>query len=429
MKIGIIGAGFTGLSAGYYLQQNGHDVTLIEKDASPGGLAIGYTEKGWDWTLEHHYHHWFTNDEAILSLAKDLGYPVIIKRPKTSVYISGSLYQLDSPLKLLTFPKLTVIERFRMAGVFALLFRFNPFWKLLENIKITTVLPRLIGERAYSLIWEPQLINKLGPYVNQISLVWFWARIKKRTTALAYPEKGFLPFAQYLANRVIKNGGVIHYKTETKKIHSQKNKQMITVSQDGQEKELVFDKVIVTLPTHIFTTISPELPTSYVQSLAKLQGLGATNMVIRLKKPLLTDGTYWLSICDTNSQVMVIVEHTNFMDKSHYNNEHIVYIGNYMPADDKKFTASKEELLKLYHPLLQKINPDYKNTLLGYEVFRAPFAQPIVPANYSKMIPSFKTPVKGLYLANMQQVYPWDRGTNYAIELGKKIAEIVDKEN
>jgi len=32
-----------------------------------------------------------------------------------------------------------------------------------------------------------------------------------------------------------------------------------------------------------------------------------------------------------------------------------------------------------------------------------------------------------LYLANMQQVYPWDRGTNYAVEIGEKVVKLVDK--
>ncbi len=429
MKIGIIGAGFTGLAAGYYLQQQGHDVTIIEKDSQPGGLAIGYSQKEWDWTLEHHYHHWFTNDDSILSLAKEVGYPVITKRPKTSVYIQGDLYQLDSPIKLLTFPKLSFLERFRMAGIFAILFRFNPFWKPLENLKVTQLLPRLIGKKAYTLIWEPQLINKMGVFVNSISLVWFWARIKKRTTSLAYPKKGFLPFAQYLSETIKKQGGEIHYNTETKNIIKKENKTVVISQNKLKEKEWIFDRVIVTLPTHLFTALTPDLPTEYKKSLTKLQGLGATNLILRLKKPLLEDGTYWLSVCDTKSHIMVIVEHTNFIAPKHYNNEHIVYIGNYMPVTDKKFTASDKDLLSLYHPFLEKLHPGYKKMMIDYDVFRAPFAQPIVPAKYSEMIPPFKTPLKGIYLANMQQVYPWDRGTNYAVELGKKIATVVDKDS
>jgi protoporphyrinogen oxidase len=122
---------------------------------------------------------------------------------------------------------------------------------------------------------------------------------------------------------------------------------------------------------------------------------------------------------------MAIVEHTNFMDKSHYNNEHIVYLGNYLPSDHPNFLKSKEALLALYDPYLRKINSEYKKHLIDYKLFKAPFAQPIVPPHYSRIIPPLTTPLPNVYLANIEQVYPWDRGTNYAVELGEKVAKLV----
>src|SRR6266404_184161 len=172
MKIAIIGAGFTGLSAGYHLTKDGHDVTIFEKDPQPGGLAIGYQEKGWDWTFEKHYHHWFTNDTFILDLAKELGQEVLIKTPKTSIYLDNKIFQLDSPAALLKFDKLSLPERIQMGTALALL-RYNPFWKPLEKIRATSILPKMIGKRAWEMIWEPQLRNKMGEYADEISLVFF----------------------------------------------------------------------------------------------------------------------------------------------------------------------------------------------------------------------------------------------------------------
>ena len=157
----------------------------------------------------------------------------------------------------------------------------------------------------------------------------------------------------------------------------------------------------------------------------KLKGLGAINLVLRLKKQFLTDNTYWLNICDKNFPIMAIVEHTNFMDKKNYNNEHLVYLGNYLPHDHPYMDLSGEELLKIYDPYLRKINPSYRLSLISCSIFKVPFAQPIIPINYSRIIPPFKTPLNNVYLANIQQVYPWDRGTNYAIELGEKVAKLI----
>ncbi len=425
MKIAIIGAGFTGLSAAYQLVKNGHDVTVFEKDPQPGGLAIGFKEKSWEWTIEKHYHHWFTNDDHILNLAKEINYPVIIKRPKTSAFLNDKRYQLDSPLALLRFPELPMHEKLRMAAVLAFL-RFNPFWKPLEKINANQFLTKTMGKRAYSMLWEVQLRNKMGEYADDVSLVWFWSRIKKRTPSLAYPEKGFLPFAQALVKAIEKKGGKVLFNVEVGNIKDE-NQTTVAWKVEGKEKSALFDKTIVTLPSFLFLKLVPQLPDEYRNRLIRLKGLGATNLLLRLKEPFLHDGTYWLSICEQNAPVMVVVEHTNFMDKSHYNNEHLVYVGNYPAPDSELFQKDKEQTLKYYDPLLKRINPDYKKYLIGTELFKAPFAQPIVPTNYSKVIPSMTTPLPHVFLANIEQVYPWDRGTNYAVELGEKVSRLIGK--
>src|SRR3990167_4011480 len=107
MRIGVIGAGFTGLSAGISLQKNKHQLTLFEKENSPGGLAIGFKGKNWEWSLEEHYHHIFNSDTYIQNLAKKVGHTFIFKRPNTSTLIENEILQLDSPVKLLQFSKLS----------------------------------------------------------------------------------------------------------------------------------------------------------------------------------------------------------------------------------------------------------------------------------------------------------------------------------
>ena len=213
MKIAIIGAGFTGLSAAYELVKKNHEVVIFEKDPEPGGLAIGYKEKKWKWSLEKHYHHWFTNDKNILSLAKEINYEVIIRRPKTSVFVNNKSFQLDSPITVLRFPLLTFFERLRMSAIIGLL-RLDPFWKPLEKFNASEILPKFMGKKAYEMIWQPLFINKFGNFTNNISLAWFWARIKKRTPSLAYPKGGFLGFAKALVKEIEKNGGTFFFKTE-----------------------------------------------------------------------------------------------------------------------------------------------------------------------------------------------------------------------
>jgi protoporphyrinogen oxidase len=423
MNIAIIGAGFTGLSAAYQLAKQGHKVTVFEKDAQPGGLAIGYQEKTWDWTLEKHYHHWFSNDNVVLNLAKEIKHPVLQPRPITSVYVDGKIYPFDSPSQILKFPKLSLQDKLRMGFAVAAL-RYNPFWQPFEKVHAVPVLKKAMGEKAYTMLWEPQLKNKFGQYVDEMSLAWFWARIKKRTPSLAYPEGGFLHFAEHLVKIIKQQGGKVLFNTETTKLT---NNTVSYKAPTGNTKSQQFDKIIVTLPSFLFVKLTPDLPKTYIEKLNRLKGLGATNLVLRLKKPFFSDNTYWLSVCDTTSPIMAIVEHTNFIDKKHYNNEHIVYLGNYLPADHPNFSKTAEEILKLYDPFLRKLNASYKSSVISYQLFKAPFAQPIIPVNYSKLLPPMKTPLKNVILANIEQVYPWDRGTNYAVELGEKAAKLIDE--
>jgi protoporphyrinogen oxidase len=426
MKVAVIGAGFTGLTAALRLSEAGNDVTVFEKDGHPGGLAIGYQEKNWDWTLEKHYHHWFTNDKFVLNLAREINHKVAIRRPKTSVYVNGHIHQFDSPKEVMLFPELSLIDRLRM-GIIVGLLRYNPFWKPLEKINASTFLPQAMGKRAYKMIWEPLFKNKFGPYAADISLSWFWARIYKRTPSLAYPEGGFLTFANHLVEVIKQKGGRFNFNTEVLEVSDNDRISVKVKDNNGKIIKHEFDKVIFTLPSFLFLKTTLNLPDSYKKRFSKLKGLSATNLVLRLKKPFLPNNTYWLSVCERDNPIMAMVEHTNFMDKEYYDNEHLVYLGNYLPLNHPQYQMDKHELLKRFDPYLKMINPDYYKHLIGYELFKAPFAQPIVPTNYSKMIPPMTTPFANIYLANIEQVYPWDRGTNYAVELGEKVAKLINE--
>lgn len=433
MKIAVIGAGFTGLAAANSLIKKGNRVVVFEKESIPGGLAAGFKplqdsrKEDWEWPLETHYHHWFTNDQTALNLAKEMNYEVFTKRPKTSIYLNGHFYQLDSPFHLLKLSELSLIERLRMGFIIGTL-RYNPFWKILENINADIFLDKTMGKNAYEKIWKPQLYNKFGKYSTDISLAWFWARIKKRTPNLAYPRGGFLSFANRLVEQIEQKGGKVLFDTDVKEIKT--SEQDVEVKFVSRSEILLrrknYDRVVVTLPSFFFLKIAPQLPQEYKNNLQKLQGLGASNLILRLKNQFLKDGTYWLSICDKNSPVMAIVEHTNFIDKKYYGNNHLVYLANYLPYNHPYMKMDANELLKIYTPYLKKINPNFQLSIINSQLFSAPFAQPIIPTNYSKIAPPLKTPLKNVYLANIQQVYPWDRGTNYAIELGEKVAQLID---
>jgi hypothetical protein len=88
----------------------------------------------------------------------------------------------------------------------------------------------------------------------------------------------------------------------------------------------------------------------------------------------------------------------------------------------------KEEILKELLPHLKKINAEFDESWLEETfLFQDLFAQPVVPLHYSEVKPTYETPIQGLTLANMALVYPEDRGTNFAVDVGNKAARLIDQ--
>ncbi len=409
MKVGIIGAGFTGLTAGLRLAEKGHGVVIFESLDRPGGLAVGFETDKWKWRLEKHYHHLFTSDRAIRKIAGDIDHKIVYKKAITSTYLNGKIFRLDSPIQLLKFQPLPFADRLR-TGVILFYLKISPFWRMLEKTTSREFLTRSMGKLSWQILWRPLFEGKFGSYSSDIPASWFWARIKKRSSSLGYPEGGFQSLAEKLSDSVEKNGGRVIYNTAVTEI-KKKGKKIIVESGGGS---FDFDRVICTLP----------------KNLSDLKFMGAVNLVLSLDCKFFSDGTYWLNVADRDFPFLGVMEHTNLVDKDNYGGETILYVGNYLPLGHSYFDKSSKELLEIFTPYLKKISSNFdKSFVLNSRVFKAPYAQPVFPLNYSKKIPGFATPVRGLFLANIQQVYPWDRGTNYAVELGEKVAKLIDREH
>jgi len=506
MNIAVIGGGLTGLTTAYELLKKGHRVTVFEKEKTLGGLTGGFKMPTWEWSLEFFYHHFFTNDTALISLAKELGLEkeMVILRPITATLIKNnlggtrlgipiehpqsrnlvvrtlynlekmfmwskdvhknieqcgvrmsdgetrvpgpkeySIFQLDSPLNLLTFPLLTPIDKLRTAGLLAFC-KLNPFWQPLEKITAEQLFKTIGGSASWRTLWQPLMKGKFGTYAKVVPASWLWARIKKRTPSLGYFRGGFQTFVDRLAKAIKKRGGDIRIKYQVSSIKYKKKNNYLTFDIGN----LTFDKVLITTPSSTASTLLMSLVKNnkknysyirndsifvdeegqlktYNQRLLFIPHLWAQTLILETEKPIL-DNTYWLNIADPSFPFIAVVAHTNYMDKKYYGGRHITYIGTYLPDNHPFLKMTKQQLLKKFLPYLQKINPSFRPlTSALCHLFTAPSAQPVHTLNYSQKAPKIKTPVEGIYLANLDSIYPWDRGTNYAVEMGQKAAKTI----
>ena len=396
-KVAIIGGGITGLTAGYRLAQKGFCVEIFEKDKHLGGLTKGFRQNEWSWSLENFYHHLFTNDKAAINLLAELqlNNKIITKSPKSSILYKNKIDRFDSAISLLRFPHLNLPEKLK-TGLITFYLKITNNWKGLEKQTARDWLLKYYGGSAFKTLWEPLLKNKFSQSWGQISMAWFWARIKKRTNNLIYLQGGFQIIIDRLENEIVRRNGKINLNYPVSNL-----------------KELRrFDLILITAPAKNLAPIKqPEM-------------LAALVLILTLKDQFLTDNTYWLNINEPGFPFLAVVEHTNFVDKKYYDNQHILYVGGYYPQDHRYLKMTKKQIFQEFLPYLGKINPafNFQCSIIDYRLSFDLNAQPIIPTNYLKMLPAFKTKMPNVYLANMSMVYPWDRGINYAIKLGQDVA-------
>jgi len=432
MKIAIIGAGPAGLAAAYDLTRAGHQVIIYEGAPNVGGLAAGFKAPHWDWTLERFYHHWFASDSAILGLIKELGWSdqVLFPRPYTVAYVNGKFQPLDSPLMALRFflKNFSLLDTFKF-GVATLYLRLTPWWQPLEKVTAADWARRWYGERVYKTLWRPLLVGKFGEEnLNVVNMAWLWARLHARTTRLGTFVGGFQAFMDKLAEVVKKQGAEIRLNKAVTGIRSQESearsqKRSLRVETEGEAED--FDAVISTSSPALMARIAPDLPAEYSEKLRALKSMGAVVMVLTLDRQLTK--FYWHNLPkEAGFPFLALVEHTNYMSSEHYGGDHIIYCGDYLEPSHAYFKLSKEELLEQFLPALKRFNPDFDRSWVKETwLWRTAYAQPVPPVNHSHNIPPLRTPVPGLYFASMSQVYPWDRGTNFAVEIGRKVAGMV----
>lgn len=427
MKIAIIGAGFGGMAAAYDLVKAGHTVTLFEGAEVVGGLASGFKEPGWEWSVEKFYHHWFASDDAMLGLIKELGWQdkVLFPRPLTVMYHKGKFYPFDSIFKALLFPGLGYgINKLRF-GLVGVYLRLTNNWKALEKFTVDEWMRKWAGEKVYRMMWEPLVIGKFGEsYYKQVNMAWMWARLKKRTTRLGTFEGGFQNFANLFADRLREIGVEIRLGEPVMRIEAGQDSDEVLVISGKNER---YNKVLVTLSPEALSHLAPSLPEDYLHGLLKLKSMGAVVVTLALKHQLSKEGYYWYNLPKSAGYpFLALVEHTNYVSPKNFGGDHIVYMGDYLEPGNEFFLLSKDEILDQFLPTLKKFNPNFERDWVRKSwLFRTTYAQPVPLVNHSQNIPTIETPLPGVYFASMSQVYPWDRGTNFAVEIGRRAARLM----
>jgi protoporphyrinogen oxidase len=431
MKVVVIGGGVAGMAAAYRLMQSGHDVRLFEASPFMGGLVRTFEVGGG--RLEAFYHHLFSTDTTILGLIDELGLGdrVVWVDSKVGFYDGGRLYDFVTPLDLLRFRPLPLLDRVRL-GLMGLWLRRKEDWSYYETVTAKEWITRHVGRRVYERVWGPLLRGKFGAAEEEVAMAWLWSKIHLRFQSrsggpMQKERLGYLmgSFGVYIdeLERRLRDGGVeLNLSRPVRHITLEGGRASGLVTEDGERVEA--DAVIAAVPSGAFEKMAPALPEDYRRRLNAVRWQWALCMVLAMDRPF--SHIYWMNVADRSLPFLALVEHTNFIGPEHYGGNHVIYISNYLEPTHPYFSMSEEELASLFYHGMQQINPSFRPDQVRQRwLFKGPYAQPIITTRYREILPDHRTPIPGLYLANMAQIYPEDRGQNYSIRMGETVARMV----
>ncbi len=420
MRIGVVGAGITGLTVAHGLQTSGHDVTVFESHTEIGGLASSVSIGGG--LLERYYHHFFMNDTDLLTLLAelDLSRYVVWSESRIGYYHGDRIYKFSNPLDLLTFHPLNTTGKIQFA-LTTLYFQMKRSSYSLDTMSVSDWFHRYGAAQVYDQVWKPLLMKKFGEHHENISVAWLWGRVHPRSRSrsrrlgnerLGYLKGSLSRLFQALSARFVDAGGRTLIACPVQSVQPLPNGRILVRT---PRDEFTFDKVVSTAPVPVFLETVGGLPTTYRDRLQAISYRAVMCMIMSMASPLMKD-VYWLNISNETIPFGGIVEHTNLIPSSSYGGRHIVYVFAYISPYDPLFLADDDFVRQLYFQGLARMFPAFDgSSVQDAVVSRSAFASPVYRLNYLSRLPDYLTPVPNLLLANTTQVYPQDRNMNNCI--------------
>ena len=428
----VVGGGFTGLAAARALSRQGLKVTVLESSPALGGLAAGFPICGT--RLEKAYHYILTGDTDLLALIRDLGLgsELLQRAGSVGIFDGVRIHPFTTALDVLRFAPLRLVDRLRLGLAMVHLQRTRN-WRPLAAQTARDWLTGACGPGAMRAIWNPLLQGKFDRHWDQVSMAWLWARIHTRANSrrrgrewLGYVRGGFGKIIRALETELRAAGVVLHISARVERLEMDQQPGAGRQLHLSDGTTLNFDRLLFTGPSGAFARLLPADPAldAYRQQLDAIDYLGAICLVFASTQCLTEQ--HWLNIHDPEAPFLVLVNHTRLVGTELYAGKHIYYLGCYRPPESPWFQMDDATLAQQWLAYLKKINPDFDPEAISeHHVFRFSHAQHVVTCDHERRVPGFRTPLPGVYLANFSQIFPEDRGTNFAIRDGLKVASII----
>jgi protoporphyrinogen oxidase len=422
----VIGGGPAGLRAAYDLAGVGVDVTVLEASEVPGGLASSFDLSGV--RIERYYHFICRGDDDLVETVGLLGLESHLnwRRSRMAYFVDGRLYPFLTPLDLLRFRPLTLGGRVRAGWALQRARRMRE--EDLAPRRAIEWLRETFGEAAYRVIWDPLMRFKFAGHAPDVSAAWIWARMVRLSRSrssvwkeeLGYLRGGSRVVLEGLARAVEARGGRVRLRAPAEAVLLDQGR-VVGVRVAGQN--LLADGVISTVTTSAILRLLPEIDAPYFARLRRIPTIGIFCVFLRLAHPVTP--IFWVNMNDRRVPFAGMIEYTNLNPLPELDGDAVLYVPQYLSADDPRFAQSDDEILKRYLDALALINPAFDPSWVRFAaVFRDRYAQPICLTDYRETTPAIATPVPNLFLTDSCQLHPHDRTISGAFGLGKAAARL-----
>jgi protoporphyrinogen oxidase len=424
VDVAVIGGGMAGLAAADSLSREGFTVQILEAAPVVGGLGRSVVVGGEE--IEAYYHHVFPQDREVRDLIARLGRADDLewRAASTGVLHQGRVYSFDSPLDLLKFSPLPLLDRIRL-GLGSVVALVRGRGRRLESVGVGDAGPRWFGARGYQVLWRPLLEGKFGPFAPRITLAWLVARMRQRANArrrglgdrLGYVRGGIGTVARSFGEDLLARGVAISCGAKV---------ESVTPAGDGwrvkyADAEVTARAVVACLSGEVLNSVVT-LPDEYRAKIEAIPFRGVVCVLLELDRPL--GHHYWINLVQpTDLACLAVIEHTNFIPPERYGGRHLVYLTHYVEVGGRAWEAGVDEIVTAVEDVLLAINPAFERSwILDSHISRDRWAQPVPLVGGPMAGLPVATGLPGVFHASLAHVYPDDRGVSLAIKLGQRTA-------
>jgi protoporphyrinogen oxidase len=428
VNVAVVGGGMSGLAAAWELLRLGHRPVVFEKEVQPGGLSTWFEADGVGW--DRFYHVVLSTDEALAGLIAEIGLADQIgwRETKTGFWIDGRLVSLSTTTEFITFPGLSLWDKFRLGLGILYTARLRDHSRL-ERVYVREWLTRVFGRRNYERLWGPLLYSKLGTAREKASAAFIWATIQRlygtrRSAAkkemMGAVRGGYRTILTRLVELIRERGGEVRLAQPATRVRGDAAGATV-VSSEGERR---FDRVVCTVP-------NPEAlrlldPIEDAEFRARLEGvtyLGVVVVLVVLDRTL--SPYYVINLTDTTLPFTGIIEATNLAGPEQLGGKALVYLPKYLPPGDPLASAPDEQVRDQFLAQLRRVFPDLDAHGVGAtHVFRAPLVQPLHELRYSEHMPPMRTPLPNVFLANTSMIANTTLNNNAAVRLAREAARL-----